>query len=111
MKDVLDIALEPTRWLILNHLKRAPHGCSFIWLKDTMSLSDGNLGAHMRTLKRYRLVKIEKKFQKRMPITIFRLSEQGSAMIPKVLSFVNDACFDELEKKLITKVAESDVVV
>lgn len=106
MKDSLDIALEPNRWIILNHLKRGPDGRTFAWLKETMSLSDGNLFSHLRALKQYRLIKVEKKFKDKKPLTIYRLSLQGQDIIPKVLAFITDASFDDLDKALIKEVSQ-----
>ena len=50
---------------------------SFGELKATLSLTDGNLSAHARTLEQAGYIAIEKTFRGRRPLTTMRLSAKG----------------------------------
>ena len=50
---------------------------SFNELKEMLSLTDGNLSAHSRTLDEAGYIVIEKTFQGRRPYTTMRLSPKG----------------------------------
>ena len=50
---------------------------SFNELKTTLSLTDGNLSAHSRTLEDAGYIKIRKRFEGRRPLTTMRLSRKG----------------------------------
>ncbi|NLM37538.1 MAG: transcriptional regulator [Firmicutes bacterium] len=49
----------------------------FLSLKNQLGLTDGNLSAHLRVLEEAGYVQIEKKFVKRKPKTICRLTPSG----------------------------------
>jgi len=50
---------------------------SFTELRDTLSLTDGNLTAHIRTLQEAGYVAITKSFQQSRPLTTFSLTAHG----------------------------------
>jgi DNA-binding MarR family transcriptional regulator len=50
---------------------------SFNEVKASLSLTDGNLSAHARTLEDAGYIKIQKSFQGRRPLTTLRLTAKG----------------------------------
>ena len=69
---------ERTRLSILTALYTAGHeGCSFPDLRDTLSLTDGNLMAHLRTLEMAELVERVKEGAGRNSSTTVQLSAGG----------------------------------
>jgi DNA-binding MarR family transcriptional regulator len=68
---------ERTRLAILTALYTAPEGRSFSDLRDTLSLTDGNLMAHVRTLEEAALLERSKEGAGRASTTTLRLSERG----------------------------------
>jgi len=49
----------------------------FTHLKKQLNLTDGNLNTHLYALEREKYIMIQKKFVKRKPKTICRLTEKG----------------------------------
>jgi len=49
----------------------------FSYLKKQLKLTDGNLNTHLYTLEREKYITIQKRFVKRKPKTIYRLTEKG----------------------------------
>ncbi len=49
----------------------------FLTLKKHLSLTDGNLSAHLRVLEEAGYIQVEKRFVKRKPKTICRLTPSG----------------------------------
>jgi DNA-binding transcriptional ArsR family regulator len=49
----------------------------FTWLREKTGSTDGNLGAHLLKLEEASYVAMEKKFQARKPVTLYRMTEQG----------------------------------
>ncbi len=74
--DIDAVIHERVRLAIVSALAVAPE-LSFNELKTMLSLSDGNLSAHSRTLDDTGYIKIEKTFQGRRPHTTMRLSPKG----------------------------------
>ena len=75
-EDIDPIIHERVRLAICSALAVAPE-LSFGELKSTLSLTDGNLSAHARTLDEAGYIVIEKSFQGRRPYTTMRLSPKG----------------------------------
>lgn len=50
---------------------------SFNELKESLSLTDGNLSTHARTLEEAGYIRIEKSFRGRKPLTRMRLTKKG----------------------------------
>ena len=67
---------ERVRLAIVSALAVAPE-MSFKELKTTLSLTDGNLSAHSRTLEDAGYIQIDKSFQGRKPLTTMRLTRKG----------------------------------
>ncbi len=74
--DIDALIHERTRLAIVSALAVAPE-LSFGELKQMLSLTDGNLSAHSRTLEEAGYIKIAKSFQGRRPLTTMRLSPKG----------------------------------
>lgn len=75
--DRIDAVIhERVRLAIVSALAVAPE-LSFGELKTMLSLTDGNLSAHSRTLENAGYIEIEKSFQGRRPLTTMRLTRTG----------------------------------
>ena len=67
---------EPARLAFMSALAVAPE-MTFKELKQTLSLTDGNLSVHARTLEDAGYIAIHKTFQGRRPLTTMRLTRKG----------------------------------
>lgn len=74
--DIDALIHERTRLAIVSALAVAPE-LSFGELKEMLSLTDGNLSAHSRTLEEAGYLKIDKTFKERRPRTTMRLTPKG----------------------------------
>jgi len=75
---------EPARLAIMSALAVAPE-MTFKELKETLSLTDGNLSVHARTLEDAGYIAIHKTFEGRRPLTTMRLSRKGREAFRKYL--------------------------
>ena len=75
-EDIDPVIHERVRLAIVSTLAVAPE-MSFNEIKADLSLTDGNLSAHARTLELAGYLKIEKSFQGRRPRTTLRLTAKG----------------------------------
>ncbi len=69
---------EPARLAIMAVLA-ACESADFVYLRNTTSMTQGNLSAHLRKLEEAGYISIEKSFQNNKPNTLCRLTEKGSA--------------------------------
>ena len=67
---------EKGRLAIMSLLAASPQ-LSFTEMRDTLSMTDGNLTAHMRTLQETGYVSVTKEFQGGRPLTTYSLTAQG----------------------------------
>ena len=67
---------EKGRLAIMSLLAAAPQ-LSFTEIRDTMSMTDGNLSVHIRILQEAGYVAVTKSFQHRKPLTTYALTEAG----------------------------------
>ena len=74
--DIDAVIHERVRLAIVSALAVAPE-LSFNEIKEMLSLTDGNLSAHSRTLDEAGYIIIEKTFRGRRPHTTMRLSPKG----------------------------------
>ena len=75
--DSIDAVIhERARLAIVSALATAPE-MSFNELKESLSLTDGNLSAHSRTLEDAGYIDVEKTFRGRRPLTTMRLTPKG----------------------------------
>ena len=99
--DIDAVIHERVRLAIVSALAVAPE-LSFNELKEMLSLTDGNLSAHSRTLEDARYITITKTFKGRRPHTTLRLSPQGRKAFQrpmaegvKLLNAIQDVFLDE----------------
>lgn len=62
----------------------------FTYLKKRLDLTDGNLNTHLYALEREKFIKIQKKFVRKKPKTVCRLTEKGRKAFSEYI--------DDLEK-------------
>lgn len=55
----------------------AVEDAEFTYLRDRTGATDGNLGAHLRTLEEANYVEVEKSFVDRKPVSRYRLTPTG----------------------------------
>jgi len=83
--DKIDAVIhERVRLAIVSALAVAPE-LSFNELKTMLSLTDGNLSAHARTLEEAGYIAVTKSFKGRRPLTAMRLTRKGRAAFRKYL--------------------------
>jgi len=68
---------EPSRLAIMSALCAAESGLSFVALRDTCRLSDGNLNRHLKVLEEAKVVRIHKRFVKNKPLTTVQITKTG----------------------------------
>ena len=59
---------------------------SFLQIKETLQLTDGNLSTHLTTLERKGYVEVEKTFRAKRPHTEVRITEAGMKAFSEYLS-------------------------
>ena len=67
---------EKGRLAIMSMLAATPE-LSFTEMRDTLSMTDGNLTTHIRTLQESGYVAVSKSFQKNRPLTTCSLTAEG----------------------------------
>ena len=79
MPELDDIIHQPVRLRIMAALTAlgAREQVDFSFLKEKLDLTDGNLGAHLRTLEEAGYVLVEKTFVERRPKTFVAASAAG----------------------------------
>ena len=75
---------ERVRLGIVSALAVAP-AMTFVELKDTLGLTDGNLSVHARRLEEAGYVACEKRFEGRVPKTEYRLTAKGRGALTRYL--------------------------
>lgn len=83
--DIDALIHERTRLAIVSALAVSPE-LSFGELKQMLSLTDGNLSAHSRTLEEAGYLKIDKTFKGRRPHTTMRLTPKGRKAFQRYLA-------------------------
>ncbi len=85
-ENALDTLIhERTRLAIVSTLAVHPV-LSFSELRDTLSLTDGNLSVHAQKLEAAGLIECHKAFEGRVPRTEFRLSRKGRRTLEDYLT-------------------------
>ena len=85
--EIDSIIHERARLAVVSALSVAPE-LSFNELKAQLSLTDGNLSAHSRTLEEAGYIAIEKSFSGRKPLTVMRLTTKGRKAFRKYLAML-----------------------
>jgi len=73
---------EPARLLIMAHLS-VLESADFLFLLRQTGLTRGNLSSHVRKLEEAGYVEVEKSFVDRLPLTVYRLTEEGGEALQK----------------------------
>lgn len=67
---------EPAR-LMITSLLYLLHEADFLWLLNQTGLTKGNLSAHLSKLEQAGYVEVQKRFQGKIPQTLYRLTKTG----------------------------------
>jgi len=76
LSDIDRVIHEPARLMIVSLLYLSQQA-DFLWLLRQTELTKGNLSAHMAKLEQAGYVGVEKRFQGKIPQTLYRLTESG----------------------------------
>ena len=85
--DIDAVIHERARLAIVSALAVSPE-LSFNELKAMLSLSDGNLSAHSRTLEEAGYINVEKSFRGRRPYTTMSLTPKGRKAFERYLGML-----------------------
>jgi DNA-binding MarR family transcriptional regulator len=85
MAELDPVIHQPVRLRIMAALAslREAESAEFTFLRDTLELTDGNLGAHVRKLEEEGYLVVEKAFVQRKPRTFIALSDRGRKAFQK----------------------------
>ena len=86
-KSFNDILLSRTRLNILSSLI-AGSELEFVYLRDTLGLSDGNLSVQIKKLEEAGYIKVKKVFVERKPKTFCRITAKGRVAIENLAAFL-----------------------
>jgi len=89
---------EPARLTIMSQLLGAIDGVTFVQLKDTCGLTDGNLSRHLTALERAKAIRIDKSFAGHRPQTTVCLSKQGRDDFMAYLQALEAVLLDAADK-------------
>lgn len=67
--------------------------CDFTFLKKKLSLSDGNLGTHIRKLEEAEYIRVEKTFANRKPKTVCYPTEKGEKAYQRYICALEDMLY------------------
>ena len=73
LDDIIHSRIRLAVMSILVGIERA----EFIFLKNQVDTSDGNLSVHLRKLEDANYIKVKKKFMKRKPVSSYQITEKG----------------------------------
>jgi len=73
----LDKTIHQKARLGIMSILMASEEADFNYLKDKLKLTDGNLSSHLSLLEKEKYIKIKKKFIKKKPKTLCRMTEKG----------------------------------
>lgn len=62
----------------------------FRYLKDTLGVTDGNLGRHLQVLEESGLVKVDKVFERRRPRTWVSITREGKSALHRELTALKE---------------------
>ena len=79
MAEMNKLIHEPVRLRIMAALAavEADAKADFIFLRDLLALTDGNLGSHLEKLEAAKYIRVQKTFVKRRPKTYVSLTRSG----------------------------------
>jgi DNA-binding MarR family transcriptional regulator len=82
LTEIDRVVHEPARLLVLCNLY-VLESADFLFLLRKTGLTRGNLSAHMRKLETAGYVDVEKTFVDRLPLTVYRITEDGRTALRK----------------------------
>ena len=85
---------ERARLGVLTSLMQRPRGVAFAELKALCGLTDGNLSRHLQTLQEAGLVEVSKGFERKRPLTVCRVTEQGRVRFLQYLEVLEQVVRD-----------------
>jgi DNA-binding MarR family transcriptional regulator len=91
MNELNEVIHQPVRLRIMTVLSQFPTGdqVEFVYLKKILTLTDGNLGAHLNKLEGAGYIAVEKIFVKRKPCTYISMSRPGRNAYEEYLEALN----------------------
>lgn len=90
LTEIDKIIHEPARLLIVSFLALLEEA-DFLFLLRETELTRGNLSSHLGKLENAGYVEVEKKFVKKKPQTIYRLTQDGHSALETYRALVKDA--------------------
>lgn len=81
MRKIDEIIHQPIRLQLMAALvaMRPEEQMEFVWLRDLLGVTDGNLGAHLAKLEGAGYVSVDKTFVNRKPRTFLSATDRGRA--------------------------------
>lgn len=81
MRKIDEIIHQPIRLQLMAALvaMRPEEQMEFVWLRDLLGVTDGNLGAHLAKLEGAGYVSVDKTFVNRRPKTFLSATDRGRA--------------------------------
>jgi DNA-binding MarR family transcriptional regulator len=83
--DLSEIVHQRNRLGILTVVAEAQHA-EFVYLRETLALTPGNLSKHLTVLEEAGLIELEKGYDRRRPRTWVRITPQGRAALTAELA-------------------------
>jgi DNA-binding MarR family transcriptional regulator len=79
MSELDNIIHQPVRLRVMSALVALEHGgqMDFVYLRNLLKVTDGNLGAHLAKLEEAGYIRIEKTFVARKPCTFISATDKG----------------------------------
>lgn len=90
LADVDRTIHEPARLMIVSLLYLAKEA-DFRWLLNQTELTKGNLSTHMAKLEQAGYVAVEKRFQGKIPQTLYRLTKEGRKIFERYRAAMRQA--------------------
>jgi len=105
MAELDPIIHQPARLRIMAALVALAPGekVEFTWLRDSLALTDGNLGAHLLKLEEARYLRIEKAFVARKPVTWAAATSKGRGAFEDHVVALKAILNTKVNRKLIDK--------
>jgi len=86
----LDKILHQKARLGIMSILMASQEAEFNYLKEKLKLTDGNLSTHLSILEKEKFIKIKKKFVKKKPKTVCRITDAGRKAFEEYLKYLEE---------------------
>jgi DNA-binding MarR family transcriptional regulator len=67
----------------------------FVYLRETLELTDGNLGAQIRNLEEKGYIDVQKRFVDRKPVTVCRITPKGRDALYRLFRHLEEVLKDQ----------------